>query len=73
MESLAAGVDFTDNDDFADKIGEVKEAYFSVDSDEVATDTQVEEGSGTFEDDKSPVLDPTIAKYSEAISKLNPL
>ncbi len=73
MESLAAGVDFTDNEDFADKIGEVKEAYFSVGSDEVATDTQVEEGSGTFEDDKSPVLDPTIARYSEAISKLNPL
>jgi hypothetical protein len=74
MESLAAGVDFTDNEDFADKIGEVKEAYFSVGSDEVATDTQVEEGSGTFDDEsKSPVLDPSIARYSEAISKLNPL
>lgn len=74
MESLANGVDFTDLEDFADKIGEIKEAYFNIDSDEVATDTQVEEGSGTYADEsKAPVLDPTIAKYSEAISKLNPL
>jgi len=74
MESLAAGVDFTDTEDFADKIGEVKEAYFKVDGETVAEETRVEEGEGTYADESSdPVLDPTIARYSEAISKLNPL
>jgi len=35
----------------------------------------VEEGTGSFEDEKSleEVLDPTIARYSSAISKLKPL
>jgi hypothetical protein len=75
MTSLADGVDYKDGEDFAEKISEVKEAYFGANSDGIATETNVEEGTGTFEDEASSetILDPTIAKYSEAISKLKPL
>jgi len=75
MESLADGVDYKDGTDFAEKVSEVKAAYFGKsEGDNIAEETKVEEGTGTFEDEaSSPVLDPTIAKYSEAISKLKPL
>jgi len=73
MTSLAGGVDYKDGEDFAEKISEVKEAYFSANSDSIATETKAEEGTGTYGDDSEPVLDPLIAKYSEAISKLKPL
>jgi len=75
MESLADGVDYKDGTDFAEKVSEVKEAYFGKqEGDDIAEATKVEEGTGTFEDEaSSAVLDPTIAKYSEAISKLKPL
>ena len=75
MESLADGVDYKDGTDFAEKVSEVKAAYFGKqEGDDIAEETKVEEGTGTFEDEaSSPVLDPTIAKYSEAISKLKPL
>ncbi len=74
FQSLANGVDFKDEADFQEKVGEIKEAYFGVDKSEISEDTVVEEGTGTLEDENSsPVLDPTIAKYSDAISKLNPL
>lgn len=74
LSSLANGVDFKDAEDFAEKISEIKEAYFGVKGDELAEETIVEEGTGSFEDESSEkVLDPTIAKYSQAISKLKPL
>jgi len=75
MASLADGVDYKDGTDFAEKVSEVKAAYFgSEKGDDIAEETKVEEGTGTFEGEaSSPVLDPTIAKYSEAISKLKPL
>jgi len=74
LESLANGVDFKDAEDFAEKISEIKEAYFGVRGEELAEETIVEEGTGSFEEESSEkVLDPTIAKYSQAISKLKPL
>ena len=76
MESLSNGVDFKDVEDFSDKVNEIKEAYFgNIEGDNIAEEMNVEEGTGSFEDEKSleEVLDPTIARYSSAISKLKPL
>ena len=73
MESLANGVDFKDIEDFGDKVSEIKEAYFPVEGETISEDTVVEEGTGEISEDKEPVLDPTIASYSEALSKLKPL
>ena len=76
MESLSNGVDFKDTADFSEKVAEIKEAYFGkVEGDNIAEEMTVEEGTGSFEDDSSSdeVLDPTIARYSSAISKLKPL
>ena len=76
MESLSKGVDFKDQADFSEKVAEIKEAYFgNVEGDNIAEEMTVEEGTGSFEDDSSSdeVLDPTIARYSSAISKLKPL
>ena len=74
MESLANGVDFQDEADFAEKIGEIKEAYFGIESESISEDTVVEEGTGTLEDEESaPVLAPEMNRYSDAISKLKPL
>ena len=76
MESLSNGVDFKDVEDFSDKVAEIKEAYFgNIEGDNIAEEMNVEEGTGSFEDEKSleEVLDPTIARYSSAISKLKPL
>ena len=75
MASLADGVDYKDGTDFAEKVSEVKAAYFGKsEGDDIAEETKVEEGTGTFEGEaSSPVLDPTIARYSKAISNLKPL
>jgi hypothetical protein len=73
MESLANGVDFKDIEDFSDKVSEIKEAYFPIEGETISEDTVVEEGTGEISEDKEPVLDPTIASYSEALSKLKPL
>ena len=74
LESLANGVDFKDESDFAEKIGEIKEAYFGIEGESISEDTVVEEGTGTLEDENSsPVLDPSLQRYSDAISKLKPL
>ena len=74
LESLANGVDFQDEADFAEKIGEIKEAYFGIESESISEDTVVEAGTGTLEDEESaPVLAPEMNRYSDAISKLKPL
>ena len=74
LESLSNGVDFKDVEDFQEKVVEIKEAYFPSDADSIVEETLVMEGEGTYEDESSePVLDPTIARYSSAISKLKPL
>jgi len=74
LESLSNGVDFKDVEDFQEKVVEIKEAYFPSDVDSIVEETLVMEGEGTYEDESSePVLDPTIARYSSAISKLKPL
>jgi len=78
MESLSKGVDFKDAADFEEKIAEIKEAYFPAEGDNIAEEMTVssEEGTGSFEDEKSSsneFVDPTIARYSSAISKLKPL
>ena len=74
LESLSNGIDFTDSEDFAEKVSEIKEAYFvESDASEIAEETVVEEGTGDFSSDSEEVLDPSIARYSEALSKLKPL
>ena len=72
MISLSEGVDYKDSEDFAEKVSELKEAYFP--SDEViAEETLVEEGTGEFSTESESVIDPTMNQYSNAISKLKPL
>ena len=74
MVSLSEGVDFVDQEDFAEKVSELKEAYFPTsDGDTISEETVVEEGTGEFASDEENVLSGDIARYSEAISKLKPL
>jgi len=73
MESLANGVDFKDIEDFSDKVNEIKEAYFPTEGETISEETVIEEGTGEISEEKEPVLDPSIARYSEALSKLKPL
>ena len=73
MVSLSEGVDFSDSEDFAEKVSELKEAYFPKESETISEETVVEEGIGELSEDKEPVLDPSIARYSDALSKLKPL
>ena len=74
MVSLSEGVDFVDQEDFAEKVSELKEAYFPTsDGDTISEETVVEEGTGDFASDEETVLSSDIARYSEAISKLKPL
>ena len=73
MVSLSNGVDFTDEADFEEKVAEIKGAYFGVEGETIAEETVQEEGTGEFASDEEKVLDPSIARYSEALSKLKPL
>jgi len=74
LVSLAEGVDFKDAEDFSDKVAELKNAYFPAEGESIEEDTIVEEGTGTLEEEKSEkVLNPEMARYTEALSKLNPL
>ena len=74
LESLAEGVDFKDATDFSEKVAELKDAYFPAEGESIEEDTIVEEGTGTLEEEKSEkVLNPEMARYTEALSKLNPL
>ena len=72
MISLAEGVDFTSSEDFADKVEELKSAYFPKDEN-IAEETVVEEGTGEFASDDEKIIDPAMNQYSTAISKLKPL
>jgi len=74
LVSLSKGVDFKDTEDFAEKVSELKEAYFPKESETIAEETVVEEGTGSFEvEGQEKVIDPTMTQYSTAISKLKPL
>ena len=74
MVSLSEGVDFVDQEDFAEKVSELKEAYFPTsDGDTISEETVVAEGTGEFSNEEETVLSSDIARYSEAISKLKPL
>jgi len=74
LVSLAEGVDFKTEEDFAEKVSEVKNAYFPVDGDKLVEDTVVEEGTGVIsEESDEPRLAPEIATYANALSKLKPL
>ena len=74
MISLSEGVDFLNEEDFSEKVSELKEAYFpTTDSETISEETVVEEGTGEFSNEEEVVVSPDIARYSEAISKLKPL
>lgn len=69
MKSLAEGVDFTTDEEFAGKLETLKESYFNepvVTSGSSALNEGVE-----VEEDKVPTgsVDPTIAQYAQTISK----
>ena len=74
LVSLAEGVDYKNEEDFAEKISEVKNAYFPVEGEKLVEDTVVEEGTGVIsEESDEPILAPEIATYANALSKLKPL
>jgi hypothetical protein len=73
LSSLAEGVDYKDEADFQEKIAEIKSAYFPAEGEKVVTETLVVEGDNEFEVKASSTVDPTMAKYSSAITKLQPL
>jgi len=74
LVSLAEGVDYKSEEDFAEKISEVKNAYFPVEGEKLVEDTVVEEGTGVIsEESDEPILAPEIATYANALSKLKPL
>ena len=74
LSSLAEGVDYKDEADFAEKIAEIKEAYFKVDGEKVEAETNIVEGANEFEvEETEKKLEPVMEKYSSAITKLNPL
>ncbi len=74
MVSLSEGVDFMSEEDFSEKVSELKEAYFpNTDGETISEETVVEEGTGEFSSEEETVLSSDIARYSEAISKLKPL
>lgn len=71
LVSLSNGVDFTSTEDFAEKVSELKEAYFPNDSETIAEETVIEEGTGTFDvEPTEKVVDPEMRQYLEAINKL---
>ena len=73
LSSLAEGVDYKDEADFQEKIAEIKSAYFPAEGEKVVTETLVVDGENEFEVETSSKVDPTMAKYSSAITKLQPL
>tara|TARA_B110000438_G_scaffold300622_1_gene353455 strand:+ start:4347 stop:5669 length:1323 start_codon:yes stop_codon:yes gene_type:complete len=74
LSSLAEGVDYKDEADFQEKIAEIKSAYFPAEGEKVVTETLVVEGDNEFEVEQTEKsVDPTMAKYSSAITKLAPL
>ena len=73
LSSLAEGVDYKDEVDFQEKIAEIKSAYFPAEGEKVVTETLVVDGENEFEVETSSKVDPTMAKYSSAITKLQPL
>lgn len=74
LNSLSEGVDFKDAEDFAEKISEIKEAYFPTEKETIAEETVVEEGTGSFEDETSEkTYSPEMNQYLKAVSKLKPL
>jgi uncharacterized protein with von Willebrand factor type A (vWA) domain len=74
LSSLAEGVDYKDEADFAEKIAEVKAAYFPVEGEKVVAETLVVEGANEFKVEQTEKsVDPTMTKYLSAISKLQPL
>ena len=74
LSSLAEGVEYKTEEDFAEKISEVKNAYFPAKGEKITEETLVVEGANEFEVEKSEVvLDPSMSRYTQAIKKLQPL
>ena len=74
LSSLAEGVEYKTEEDFAEKISEVKNAYFPAEGEKITEETLVVEGANEFEVEKSEVvLDSSMTRYTQAIKKLQPL
>ena len=65
MVSLSEGVDFMSEEDFSEKVSELKEAYFpNTDGETISEETVVEEGTGEFSSEEETVLSPGPKKIS---------
>jgi len=69
MKSLAEGVEFTTDEEFADKLVTLRESYFSEPVNTSGSSALNEEV--VIEDDKKPTshVDAEIAQYAQTISK----
>ena len=68
MKSLSEGVDFISVDDFAEKVGMLKENYFNSDE-EQPTETIFDEDEPLEEEATSPRVTGEMAQYMSAISR----
>ncbi len=68
MKSLSEGVDFISVDDFAEKVGMLKENYFNSDE-EQTTETIFDEDEPLEEEATSPRVTGEMAQYMSAISR----
>jgi hypothetical protein len=74
LSSLEEGVEYKTEEAFAEKISEVKNAYFPAEGEKITEETLVVEGANEFEVEKSEVvLDSSMTRYTQAIKKLQPL
>ena len=75
--SLSEKVDFQDKEDFVTKVSEIKEAYFPTEKNEESLTESVEgdsEWTDTVETTgEAKIVDPTMAKYADFVSKVKPL
>jgi len=70
MKSLAEGIEFTTNEEFADKLITLRESYFRADV-KVAESSSLNEGVEVEEEKKTKAVssDPMMEQYSKAISQ----
>jgi hypothetical protein len=69
MKQLAESVDFTSEEEFADKVVTIRESYFEQQVKSANSSALNEEITVEEEDKKSVSIDPSIAQYAQSISK----
>ena len=69
MKSLAEGVDFESDADYAEKLETIKENYFSVEKEELNEDTSIDEEPLELEEETTETVDPQMKAFMDAISR----